>query len=185
MKRILLSAAVVMVAVGTPYAHADAQRRIVPFVGVGLATGTGDLSQGTDNGWSAFAGIDLPLGLTPGLTLGLTGSYAHVPYQGSFDEATNIPALFGELGYVIGAKSSRIVKPYVRAGAGVQVRRYDPGTTGYQKQSDGGLAFSMGGGVQFLVSSTALFVGARLVGDGDAGFVAFHGGVAFPGRAAK
>jgi hypothetical protein len=77
------------------------------------------------------------------------------------------------------------VKPYVRAGAGVQVRKYDPGTTGYRKQSDGGLAFSAGAGLQFLVSSTALFVGAHFVSDADAGLLAFHGGIAFPGRTAR
>lgn len=185
MKRILLSAAAITVAVTTPFTSAAAQRRLVPFIGAGLATGTGDLSQGTDNGWLAFAGVDMPIGLTPGLTLGLTGSYTHVPYQGTFDEATNIPALFGEVGYVIGARSPRRVKPYLRAGTGVQLRKYDPGTTGYRKQSDGGLAFSAGGGLQFLVSSTALFIGAHFVTDADAGFLAFHGGVAFPGRSAK
>lgn len=185
MKRILVAAVMITVAIATPHGTAAAQRRFVPFVGGGLATGTGDLSQGSDNGWLAFAGVDMPLGLTPGLTFGLTGSYAHLPYQGTFNEATNVPAVFGELGYVIAAKSSSIVKPYVRAGAGVQVRKYDPGTTGYRKQSDGGLAFSAGGGLQFLVSSTALFVGAHFVGDADAGLLAFHGGIAFPGRTAR
>jgi hypothetical protein len=185
MKRILIAAVTITVAVTTPYGIAAAQRRFVPFAGGGLATGTGDLSQGTDNGWLAFAGVDVPLGLTPGLTVGLTGSYSHLPYRGAFSEAMNIPAVFGELGYVIAAKSSSIVKPYVRGGAGVQIRKYDPGSTGYRKQSDGGIAFSAGGGLQFLVSSTALFVGAHFVSDADAGVLGFHGGLAWPGRAAK
>lgn len=185
MKRILLSAAAIAIAAATPSHTAAAQRRLVPFVGGGLATGTGDLSQDTNSGWLVFAGVDTPLGLTPGLTFGLTGSYAHVPYKGTFDEATNIPAVFGELGYTFAAQSSSIVKPYVRAGAGVQLRKYDPGTTGYRKQSDGGVAFSAGGGLQFLVSSTALFVGAHFVSDSNAGILAFHGGVAFPGPATK
>lgn len=183
MKRVLFSAVSVLVAMAMPFGDAGAQRRIVPFFGGGLATGTGDLSENTGNGWLAFAGVDFPLGLNPGLSFGVTASYTRVPYEGSFDEATTIPALFGELGYVIGAGSSSIVKPYVRAGAGVQLRKYDPGTTGFREQSDGGLAFSAGGGLQFLVSAASVFVGAHFVSDADAGFLAFHGGVAFPGRA--
>lgn len=182
MKRVLLAALTVLVA-AIPLDDANAQRRIVPFAGGGLASGTGDLGENTDGGWLVFGGIDFPLGLNPGLSFGVTASYARVPYDGDFDEATTIPALFGELGYVIGAASSSIVKPYLRAGAGVQLRKYDPGTTGFREQSNGGLAFSGGGGLQFLVSAASVFVGAHFVGDGDAGFMAFHGGVAFPGRA--
>jgi hypothetical protein len=163
-----------------PARDAAAQRRITPFVGGGLATGTGDLGENTDSGWLAFAGIDLPLGVGPGLTFGVTASYARVPYKGGFDEFTGVPALFGELGYVIGAESSRIVKPYLRAGAGVQLRKYDPGTTGFREQSDGGLAFSAGGGLQFSLAPASLFLGARFVSDADAGVLGFNGGVAFP-----
>lgn len=182
MKRVLFSVLTVLVSV-IPFADAGAQRRIVPFVGGGLAAGTGDLSENTDNGWLVFGGLDFPLGLNPGLSFGVTGSYTRVPYKGAFDEGTNIPAFFGELGYVIGVNSSSIVKPYLRAGAGVQLRKYDPGTTGFREQSDGGLAFTAGGGLQFLVSAASVFAGAHFVGDADAGFLAFHGGVAFPGRA--
>jgi len=183
MKRILLSAVTVLVAVAMPFGDAGAQRRVVPFLGGGLAAGTGNLGEDTDNGWLAFAGVDFPLSLDPGLSFGVTASYAHVPYKGTFNEATNVPAFFGELGYVIAASSSSIVKPYLRAGAGVQLRKYDPGTTGFREQSDGGLAFSGGGGLQFLVSAASVFVGAHFVGDADGGLLAFHGGVAFPGRA--
>jgi hypothetical protein len=116
------------------------------------------------------------------LSFGVTASYSHVPYQGDFDEATNIPALFGELGYVVLANSSSIVKPYLRAGAGVQLRRYDPGATGFREQSDARLAFSGGGGLQFAVAATTVFLGAQFMSDANAGVLAFHGGVAFPGR---
>jgi hypothetical protein len=181
MKRILVSALSATVAVALAVGQAGAQRRVTPFFGGGLATGTGDLGDDTESGWLAFAGVDVPLGSTPGLTLGLTASYARVPYKGSFDESTGVPALFAEVGYVIGASSSRMVQPYIRGGAGVQLRKYDPGTTGYRKQSDGGLAFSAGGGLQFHFSPATVFVGAHLVSDADAGVLGFHGGVAFPG----
>jgi opacity protein-like surface antigen len=185
MKRILLAAVSAVVAIGVTSGAANAQRRITPFFGGGLATGTGDLGTDTKSGWVAFGGFDVPLGLDPGLTVGLTASYARVPYSGGFDEFTGVPALFGELGYVVGARSPRMIKPYLRAGAGVQLRRYDPGSTGYRAQSDGGLAFSAGGGLQFHFSPATLFVGAHYVADSDAGLLAFHGGLAFPAPAAK
>jgi opacity protein-like surface antigen len=185
MKRILFSAFSAVVAIGLVAGAANAQRRITPFFGGGLATGTGDLGDDTESGWVVFAGVDVPLGLDPGLTVGLTASYARVPYSGGFDEFTGVPALFGELGYVVGAQSPRMIKPYLRAGAGVQLRKYDPGSTGYRTRSDGGLAFSAGGGLQFHLSPATLFVGAHYVTDADAGVLAFHGGLAFPARAAK
>lgn len=180
MKRILWSIVSAAIAVTVVVGDAHAQRRITPFVGAGLATGTGDLGENTESGWLAFAGVDLPIGVGPGLTFGVTASYARVPYKGGFDEYTGVPAFFGELGYVLGARSSRIVKPYLRAGAGVQLRKYDPGTTGYREQSDGGLAFSAGGGLQFSLSPASVFVGARFVSDADAGVLGLHAGVAFP-----
>jgi hypothetical protein len=185
MQRILLPTLGAMIAIGVVSGAASAQRRITPFFGGGLATGTGDLSETTESGWVACAGIDMPLGLDPGLTIGLTASYARVPYSGGFDEFTGLPAVFGELGYVIGARSPRLIKPYLRAGAGVQLRRYDPGSTGYRAQSDGGLAFSAGGGLQFHFSPATLFVGAHYVADADAGLLAFHGGLAFPAPTGK
>ena len=185
MKRLLLSALSAIAALGVVSGTANAQRRITPFFGGGLATGTGDLSENTQSGWVVFGGIDFPLGFDPGLTVGLTASYARVPYSGGFDEFTSLPALFGELGYAIGARSQRMIRPYVRAGAGVQMRRYDPGSTGYNVQSNGGLALSGGGGLEFHFSPATLVVGARYVSDADAGVLAFHGGLSFPVRATK
>ena len=182
MKRILVVAVAALAAATIPLGTADAQRRIVPFIGGGLASGSGDLSDDTDNGWHVFGGVDFPLGITPGLSFGVTASYTHVPYTGAFDEATTIPALFGELGYLAFANSTSIVKPYLRAGAGVQVRRYDPGSTGFREQSEARLAFSGGAGLQFTVATTAVFVGAQFMSDANAGVLAFHGGIAFPGR---
>jgi len=182
MKRMLWSAVTIVLAMALSFGDAEAQRRIVPFAGGGLATGMGDLGDGTGNGWVAFGGIDIPLpALNPGVSFAVTGSYSHVPYTGTFNEATNVSALVGELGYVINASSS--VKPYLRAGLGPQLRKYDPGNSGFRAQSEGGLALSAGGGVQFLVSSTVLFVGAHLITDADAGVLTFHGGVGLPGKA--
>ena len=185
MKRILLSALSAVAAVAVTAGAAHGQRRVTPFFGGGLATGTGDLSTNTSSGWAAFAGIDVPLGFDPGLTFGITASYARVPYSGEFDEFTGVSALFGELGYVVGARSPRMIKPYLRAGAGVQLRKYDPGSTGYQSESVGGLAVSAGGGLQFHFTPATVFVGAHYMADKDAGLLAFHGGVAFPAPAPR
>ena len=171
---------IMMMAVALEEAHA--QRRIVPFAGAGLAKGIGDLSDGTDNGWLAYVGVDIPLpALNPGLSVGVTGSYSRVPYTGEFDEAATISAVVGEVGYTIGAASSSIVKPYLRAGLGAQFRKYDPGNTGYKEQTETSLALSGGAGVQFLVSSFAIIVGGHVVTDMDAGMLGVHAGIAWPG----
>lgn len=182
MKRIFVVTVAALAAVTMPLDTADAQRRFVPFIGGGLASGSGNLSDDTHNGWHVFGGVDFPLGITPGLSLGVTASYTHVPYTGTFNEATNIPAIFGELGYVALANSTSIVKPYLRAGAGVQVRRYDPGSTGFREQSEARLAFSGGGGLRFHLATAVVFAGAQFMSDADAGVLAFNGGIAFPLR---
>jgi hypothetical protein len=180
MKRMLCSAVTIVLAMAVSLGDAEAQRRIVPFAGGGLATGMGDLGDGTGNGWVGFAGVDIPLpAVNPGLSFGVTGSYSHVPYTGTFSEATNVSALVGEVGYLI--NTSSVVKPYLRGGLGAQLRKYDPGNTGFRAQSEGGLALSVGAGVQFLVSSTAIFVGAHIITDADAGVLALHGGIGLPG----
>src|SRR5689334_3218367 len=91
MKRFLLAALALFGAVTLPVCELAAQRRVVPFVGGGVATGNGNLSDDTDSGWLGYVGLDIPLSLTPGLSVGVTASYAHIPYKGSFNEATNIP----------------------------------------------------------------------------------------------
>ena len=181
MTRMLSSVLTIVMALAVSVGDAEAQR-IVPFAGGGLAKGMGDLSDGTDNGWVGYAGVTIPLpSLTPGLSFGVTGSYSRVPYTGTFNEATNTAALVGEIGYQIDATAT--VKPYLRAGLGAQLRKYDPGNTAFREQSEGKLALSGGAGVQFLVSSVALFVGAHVLTDMDAGILAIHGGIALPGRA--
>jgi hypothetical protein len=183
MKRFLLAALTLLGAVTLPVSDLAAQRRVVPFFGGGMATGNGDLSDDTDTGWLGYVGLDVPLSLTPGLSVGVTASYAHIPYAGQFSEAMNIPGLFGEVGYVIAERSSFPVKPFVRGGVGVEIHKYDPGSTSYRESSETGMSFSGGGGLQFLVASTAIFAGAQYVSNGDAGYLAIHGGLAFPGKA--
>jgi hypothetical protein len=155
---------------------------VVPFVGGGLAMGTGRLSKDTNNGWLAFGGVDVPLDAWPGLGLGVMGSFASIPYaSGGFDEATQVTTVSAELSYVIGSESTGTVKPYVRAGAGVQVHRYDPGTTLYSAKQDTRAAVTGGAGLRFDLSSSAnALVGAHFQSGEDGGFLGIHAGVAFP-----
>lgn len=183
MKRFLLAALTLLGAVTLPVSNLAAQRRVVPFFGGGMAAGNGDLSDDTDSGWLGFVGLDVPLGLTPGLSVGVTASYAHIPYTGSFSEAMNIPGLFGEVGYVIAERSSFPIKPFLRGGVGVEVHKYDPGSTTFRESSETGLSFTGGGGFQFPVGATTIFAGAQYVSNGDEGYLALHAGLALPGKA--
>lgn len=185
MKRGVFAAMVATIALTAPSHEAHAQRRIVPFAGAGFAKGMGDLSDDTGNGWLVFGGFNVPVGSSPALTIGLTGSYAHVPYDGAFSEATNISALLAEVGYTFMAASPGRIKPYIRAGGGATIRKYDPGSTGFREVSEGNIAFSGGAGLQYLLTSVAVFAGAHIVTDADAGYLAIHGGVAFPGSRAR
>jgi opacity protein-like surface antigen len=166
----------------TAFADLGAQQRVVPYFGAGLASGTGDLSDDTDNGWLVYGGIGFPVGKNRAVSIGVTLGYAHIPYLGGFEEATNVTSLVGELGYLVGASSPGRVKPYVRGGLGMIQRRYDPGDTGYESSSESDIGFSAGAGLNFVFNSTTFFLGGHIVSTADAGFLAFHGGLSFPGR---
>lgn len=155
---------------------------VVPFLGGGLAMGTGDLSKDTNNGWLAFGGVDVPLDAWPGLGLGVVGSFANIPYaSGGFDEATQVTTVSAELSYLIGSESTGTVKPYIRAGGGVQVHRYDPGTTLFSAKQDTRAAVTAGAGLLFDLSSSAnALLGARFQSGEDGGFLGIHAGLAFP-----
>jgi len=185
-KRRLLRFVPVILAAVLPGNDVGAQQGLVPYLGGGVAAGAGDLSSDTDNGWLVFGGLDLTLAVLPGLSVGATVSYTHIPYQGGFNEATNITGVFGEASYVPWATSAMSLKPYVRAGIGMLQHEYDPGTTRFDSQSESKIGFSAGAGLSYNFGSAAPFLGFHFVGTGETGFLAFHGGVAFPGvRAAS
>lgn len=183
MKRILLAAVALVVAAVLPVPALEAQS-IIPFIGGGIAKGVSDLSDGTDLGWAAFAGAGLPIASAPGFSVGAVASWTHIPYSGSAGAATNIPALFGEVGYLIGATTASMVKPYVRAGVGVMQHRYDPGstTTAYTSDYQTKAGFSAGAGLNFVMESVTPFVGAHFItGGSDTSFFIVYGGVSFGG----
>ncbi|TVR50361.1 MAG: hypothetical protein EA421_17225, partial [Gemmatimonadales bacterium] len=60
-----------------PGAGLLAQERVTPFLGGGLALGTGDLADDTDAGWMIFGGVDVPVG-AEGFSLGLTATFSEV-----------------------------------------------------------------------------------------------------------
>jgi hypothetical protein len=172
--------ALVLLLTGAMSSAAAGQQRIIPFLGGGLAAGVGDLSRDTGNGWLVFAGADVLIARMPGLSAGLSASYTHIPYQGTFGEATNIAGLLGEVAYVSGAASPRTVKPYLRGGLGVLRHEYDGGSTGYRSKAITRLALSAGGGVTYAMAPVTLLAGIHYTTGADAGFLAFHGGVAYP-----
>jgi hypothetical protein len=182
MRRNLLAVASLFLVVAAPASDLAAQRRIVPFLGGGLASGVGDLSDGTDMGYLIFGGLDWAIASKPGLAIGVTASYTHIPYASDYNDATNIPALFGEIGYLFGATSPSKVKPYVRAGLGFLQHNYDSGDLNLEEDSETQAAFSAGAGLNFIMRAVSLFAGAHLInGFDDTSFIAFYGGVGFSG----
>jgi hypothetical protein len=157
-----------------------AAQQLVPFVGGGLVMGTGDLGQGTNNGWMMLGGVDVPLAaVAPGLGVGVTATYSRIPYGGGFSEATQVTAIAGELSYVVGA-AGQLVRPYLRGGGGLHVHRYDPGSIDTNPITDTRAGFTAGAGLNLMVSLVDAMLGARFSSGTDAGFVGFHAGLAFP-----
>jgi hypothetical protein len=165
---------------------AGAQRRVVPFLGAGVASATGEFADYAEMGYTLFGGLDWLIASKPGLSVGLGASWTNIPHKGDENEATNIPAVSVELGYLFGATSPSKLKPYVRGGAGFLQHRYDPGDTGFESESDTQAQIGLGVGLQYLMTSTSLFGGAHLVnGLDETTFMVFYGGIAFAGSGAS
>jgi opacity protein-like surface antigen len=157
----------------------DAQQGFTPYVGGGVALGTGDLANDSETGWTLLGGLDVPIGLA-GLTVGPVVSYTRIPYGGGFSEAEGVTAVFGEAGYRLGAGSPSLFQPYVRAGLGLHVHRYDPGSIATNATTLSRAGASLGAGLHFALPGFGAFIGARFVGDMDRGFVSVHGGLSLP-----
>src|SRR5690349_18087776 len=103
MKRKLLSLVALVVAGSVVAAPVKAQVNF--FIGGGGAFGMQDLSEDTGTGWIGFAGVGVPIKSVPGAEVGVTGIYAHIPYDPG-DDATNIPGGFLDVGYLFGVTSA-------------------------------------------------------------------------------
>jgi opacity protein-like surface antigen len=181
MKRILLAAVALSVAAAVPVPSLEAQM-IIPFLGGGFAKWLSDLSEDTDIGWIGFGGVDYTIASVPGLSVGAVASYTHIPYSGDGGDATNIPALFGELGYTVGATTANMIKPYIRGGVGIMQHRYDPGDLPVDDESETKAGVSIGAGLNFVMQSVSPFIGAHFItGGSDTSFFAVYGGIAFGG----
>ncbi len=166
MKRLSGSLAVLVLAASVPLATLSAQT-VTAHVGGGIGLGTGDLSDGTDTGWTGFAGVDYLIHSVPGLSIGATASYTHLPITGT-DAAVNLPLALGEIGYLIGAASPGQIKPYVRGGVGVLSRRISVnGSYGDVSDSETKAAVGVGAGLNWMMPSVSPFVGAHFITAGS------------------
>ena len=181
MKRTLHSLAALVVAAALPVVPLKAQVSL--FVGGGAAIPMMDLADDdAKTGWLGFAGVDMPIKSLPGAAVGLTGIYAHMAYDDEHDDATNVPGVFADIAYLIGATSASRIKPYVRAGVGVIQHRYDPGGYGGDSESETKAAGAIGAGLQFMMKPVAPFVGVQFItGGSDTSFLAAYVGISFGG----
>jgi hypothetical protein len=182
MKRKLHSLVALVIAAAVPLVPLGAQN-LSFFLGGGGAFPTGDLKdEEAETGWIGFAGVGLPITSVPGASIGITGFYAHIPYEGESDAATNIPGLFADVAYLFGATTPSRIKPYIRAGVGVLQHRYS--LEGYSSDGDDEtkLGGAVGAGLNFVMQSVTPFVGAHFVtGGSDTSFFTVYLGFAFGG----
>jgi hypothetical protein len=175
--------AVALVSLLTLPSAVSAQNAILPFIGGGLARGIGELGDDTGNGWTVVGGFDIPMdAVAPGFAVGLAGTFANIPYSsdlGDFGEASQVTAVSLEAVYNFGEATSSM-RPFVRGGGGLNVRRYDPGEIDTSPNTVIQPGFSAGAGATFVASSVDFIVGARFTTAPDGGFLALFGGVAVP-----
>jgi hypothetical protein len=177
MKRLMMAVAGLVVAFAALPVTASAQNPTF-HVGGGIAMGIGDLSDFTETGWMAFAGVDMPIQSMPGLAIGATASWAHIPYEGDDDDATNIPALLVEAAYLIGATSPSPFKFYLRGGAGVLQHRYDAGNSGFEEDSETKVGFGGGAGFLYARPGVSPFAGVHVISGGeDTGYYTIYAGI--------
>jgi hypothetical protein len=180
MKRTLHSIVALVVAASVPAVPLAAQN-INFFIGGGGAFGMQDLSEDTGTGWIGFAGAGVPIRSVPGAVIGVTGFYAHIPYDPG-DDATNIPGLFADLGYVFGATTPSRIKPYMRFGVGVMQHRYSTGGGYDSEESETKAGGAIGAGLNYVMPSVTPFIGVHFVtGGSDTSFLAAYLGFAFGG----
>jgi hypothetical protein len=158
-------------------------QEIIPFAGGGIALGTGDLSTDTDQGWFALGGIDIPLPtlLAREASLRAGISHARIPFDNEFGDEMAVTSVSGELSYHFG-RPNRLVQPYLRGGASLNVHEYDPGDLGGAKTTDARAGVVAGAGMNIMFGPTDLVLGAHFTSGTDAGYVGFHGGLALPLR---
>jgi hypothetical protein len=178
MRRLVNVFALMFVTVLLPFGLVG-QERAQPFFGGGLALGTADLSNDTDVGWMAFGGVDVPVGGT-GVTLGVTGSHARIPYQGGFDERAQITMVSADFGYAYSGLTPRVVTPYIRLGAGLRVEQYEPGRLAAPSATQSGIGGSASAGLAFSVGGATLLLGAHLMSGRSAGYWGAQGGIGIP-----
>lgn len=179
MRRHTFSSIVLIVFLALPGTVA-AQNVIVPFIGGGLARGIGDLANDTGNGWMVLAGFDLPMNdIAPGFGIGIAGTFAQIPYTGDFNEAMRVTGVTLEASYQVGEETA-MLRPFVRGGGGLNLRRYEPGDIATQPTTTSGVGFSAGAGAKIMAGSVDVIIGARFSGTTDGGAVALHGGIAIP-----
>ena len=182
MRRRILDILVLAIAVSC--APLSAQQRPAPFLGGGPALGTGDLHRDSGTGWAVSGGLDFPVSTYWGIYFGVSGRYAHVPYNGSFGEATDVSAALGEIVYRF-ENYVPSATPYLRGGGGIVMQRYDPGSIATRVTTEARPGISAGAGLDINAGSLAVRIAADFVSSRHGGYVGVQGGIAFPARASS
>ena len=162
-----------------PGAGLLAQERITPFLGGGLALGTGDLADDTGAGWMIFGGVDVPVG-AEGFSLGLAATFSEVPHRGGFDEKNQVTTVTADVGWSFLNLVGSGVTPCLRLGAGIRVDRFEPGELAGPGTSDSGLGGNLAGGVAIPLGRGTALVGTHLITGRNAGVWGVHAGFGVP-----
>lgn len=142
MRKIFLGTLALFLSITLVPAAATAQG----FVGAGLTMPSGDYGDYAKTGWMATAGMRAWQSGDERMSVWGEGFFGSNKHEGDDGDKTNLYGGMGSLSFGLTQGSS--TTPYLIGSVGYMIHSYKPGTSGFTSESEGGIMFGGGGGVQ-------------------------------------
>lgn len=173
MRRLVIGASTLAAALVLGAAPATAQFYVGGFATIPQS----DYEIYAKTGWMVEAGYSPWRSADERFALWISGAYGSNTHEGDDDEKTNL--FMGLAGATYALMQGSSVEPYLIGTVGYLSHKYDAGASGFDDETDGGLAFGGGIGLFF----APVFVEARYmtasINDFNTSFIMLGAGVAF------
>lgn len=143
MRRVMLGTLALILSITLTPTVAKAQG----FIGAGATLPSGDYGDYAKTGWAVNAGFRPWMSADERAALWVEGLFASNKHEGSSGDKTNLFGGFASGTY--GLTTGGTATPYIIGSVGYLVHSYKPGTSGAGSESEGGLGFGGGAGVEF------------------------------------
>lgn len=142
MRRVILGTIALILSITLTPSTATAQG----FIGAGLTMPSGDFKEYAKTGFAVNAGFRPWMSADERASVWVEGLFASNKHEGSSGDKTNLFGGFASASYSLTAGAS--ANPYVIGSLGYLVHSYKPGTSGFESESEGGIGFGGGVGVE-------------------------------------